>query len=140
MGQAAEEIVVRSGYARIYQFPNIISSSYERLALPALSKEAVILGSILIVIQLLDGLLTAIGVYHFGISAEGNLMLKALMEQVGYINALVLVKLLAISIIITLCYLSSRVSWLTFALKAVIAIYLAAAIIPWTAIIFTRVL
>ncbi|MDC0357345.1 DUF5658 family protein [Oligoflexia bacterium] len=139
MAQAAENII-RSGYAKIYQFPTAISASYERLGVRTPAKEVIILGIVLAVLQILDGILTGIGIYHFGTSAEGNLVLKSLMDQIGYAPALILIKSLAILIVAALCYLSSIVAWLKSALKAVIFIYLGAAIIPWTAIIVTRIL
>ena len=104
------------------------------------SKDILILGSFLIILQILDGLLTGIGMYHFGTRAEGNMFLRVAMESIGYIPALVLAKSLAIGIILFLCHLAKTVKWLPMAMKAVILIYLGAAVIPWTAIIVTRVL
>ena len=57
------------------------------------------------------------------------------MAEWGYVPALVAVKGLAITVIIGLCALSNTVSWLAAAMRGVIVIYLAAAIIPWTSIL-----
>ena len=57
------------------------SSSAEKGALVSL--EVQILGVILATLQVLDGTLTAIGIHIDGTSAEGNLLLRALMENIG---------------------------------------------------------
>lgn len=103
-------------------------------------RDTLILGSILICIQILDGVLTAIGVGHFGHWIEGNVILRNLMHQIGYIQALIIVKTFAIGVVIALCALASSVSWLNTAVKCVICLYLGAAIIPWSAIIFSKIL
>jgi uncharacterized membrane protein len=106
----------------------------------AWTREVVILGVVLCVLQILDGLLTAVGVGHFGTGAEGNALLRSLMEQVGSVPALIIVKSVAISIVVVLCSLTPRVKWLPLAMKGMIAIYLCAAIIPWTYIIFAKIM
>ncbi|MCB0318410.1 MAG: hypothetical protein KDD56_06610 [Bdellovibrionales bacterium] len=100
-----------------------------------LSKEILILSLILIVLQITDGVLTGIGISHFGLQAEGNLLIRTLMQSFGYIEALVLVKFFAILVICGLCFLSSMITWIKTAMRAIIAIYLIAAIIPWTSIL-----
>lgn len=104
------------------------------------SKQILVLGAILIVLQFLDGLLTAIGVGHFGTDKEGNILIRTLMNSIGHVPALLLVKLTAVFVIVNLCLLASRVSWLAGALKAMITIYLCAAVIPWTAILFAELI
>ena len=90
---------------------------------------------VLIALQLLDGILTAIGMYQFGIGAEGNPLLKALMMQIGYANALIITKLVAIGIILVLSRCALKMDWVKKAMKVVAALYIVAAIIPWTYII-----
>ena len=102
--------------------------------------DIVILGVILACLQILDGVLTGIGIAHFGIAAEGNFLLRGLMEIIGYIPALLFVKTFAIGIVATLCVLASRVSWLKRAMQMVAALYVGAAVLPWTAIILTRII
>jgi len=117
----------------------LASSSYERIKVATPCKEILFLGAFLAILQVLDGVLTGIGMYHFGTDAEGNPLLHYLMVQFGYIPALVATKSLAIIIIIMLCYLSTMVEWLSTALKVVIFIYLGAAVIPWSVILLSRV-
>lgn len=93
------------------------------------------LSFILIVLQVLDGVLTAIGVSHFGPGIEANLLIRNLMHSIGYIPALLCVKGLGIAVVVTLCMIGSTVRWLNVALKAVIGIYICAAIIPWSVIL-----
>lgn len=105
---------------------------------PKISSDIVVLGLILAALQVLDGLLTAIGVSHLGTSAEGNMLIRHLMEAWGYGPALIAIKSLALMIVALLCFLATSVSWVRFAMKGVIALYLLAAIIPWSTIILTR--
>ena len=104
-----------------------------------ISNEVIVLGSILAVLQILDGILTTLGVSHFGTDAEGNVILRSLMEIIGHVPALIVAKSLAIAVIATLCVLSKKITWVGRAFKFVIGIYLFAAIIPWTMILVTRV-
>lgn len=96
------------------------------------------LGLALIVCQLLDGILTWIGVGHFGVALEANPLLRSFIEELGLLPALVLFKSSAILIIISLCYIENWVSWINHALKALIAIYFFAAILPWGYILLAR--
>jgi hypothetical protein len=128
----------RNGFSSI---SGTASASYQRTRAVAstISTEIILLGSILALFQVLDGILTGIGMYYFGTTAEGNILLRVLMESYGYITALVAVKSLAIAVIAGLCFLSAQVSWLALAMKVVIAVYLFAAIIPWSYILLTKI-
>jgi hypothetical protein len=106
----------------------------------SISKEVLFLGLVLAALQILDGVLTAVGVAHLGTEVEGNTLIRFLMEHLGYIPALVLIKTIALGVITGICVLSSRVEWLGFAMKTVILIYLGAAIIPWTLVIAKHIL
>ena len=90
------------------------------------------------VLQILDGIMTGIGVARLGVSAEGNFVLRYLMENIGYIPTLLIAKIAAILIIITLCSMSTRVSWIPKALKVLIAVYLGAAVLPWSLILISH--
>ncbi|MBN8548175.1 MAG: hypothetical protein J0M12_02545 [Deltaproteobacteria bacterium] len=103
-------------------------------------KEIITLGLILALLQILDGVLTAVGVAHLGTEVEGNTLIRFLMEHLGYIPALVVIKTVALGVIAGICVLSSKVQWLEFAMKAVICIYLGAAIIPWGFVIAKHIL
>lgn len=105
----------------------------------AASSDTLLFASILIGIQILDGILTGFGVKHFGHGIEANVLIRTLMDYIGYVNALVVVKSLAIGIVIALYHLAAYVSWINRAIKMVIILYLCAAIIPWMAILLHRV-
>lgn len=115
-----------------------VSGSYRRmsrsLTIPS-SKEIYLTGLILAMLQIADGILTAIGIFKFGVHAEGNPLLKSLMVAIGPVEALIVVKSIAILVISTLCMLASQIPWVTKALKGMIVLYLCAAVIPWTAIL-----
>ena len=99
------------------------------------SRTIIKLGAILILLQVLDGVLTGIGMNIHGTAAEGNIFLRMLMEQWGYIPAIVTVKTFAIGVVCVLCMLSSMVAWIKHAMRVIIGIYLLAAVIPWAMIL-----
>ncbi len=89
----------------------------------------------LVILQLLDGIMTAVGVGHYGHQAEANVFLKAGMELMGAVPTLILAKSLAILVVYVLVQCARHVLWVPRALKAVTALYLFAAVIPWTYIL-----
>ena len=103
------------------------------------SKSVIILTVTLILLQLMDGILTGIGMYHFGHGAEGNPFLRLLMNEFGYVPALIMSKGLAIGIVCFLAYFASHIKWIKGAMMGVVALYVTAAIIPWSIILATRV-
>jgi hypothetical protein len=94
--------------------------------------ELATLGIILVVLQVLDGILTGVGMAQYGLHMEGNALLRMLMSYIGYIPALILTKCIAIGIITVLCDQAFRVRWLKYAFGTIIIMYAALAIAPWT--------
>lgn len=93
------------------------------------------LAVILCVMQILDGSLTAMGISIFGTEAEGNPILRNLMEQIGYANTLIIAKSLAVLVIAYLASIAHIVSWVKYAFISSIIFYLTMAILPWAAIL-----
>lgn len=100
--------------------------------------EALVFGSLLCVLQALDGYLTSLGVNRFGIEVEANPLIRYLMFSIGEIQALALIKSLAFVAILLLMFLAHRLNWVSKAMGVVAALYLLVAIIPWTYILFIR--
>ena len=119
-------------------YSSVSSRVLPRLNISAPTREIILLGITMAVIQIMDGVLTGIGVSHYGTAAEGNIFIRFLMEQFGFIPALFLAKGLAICVTISLCMLSSLVSWLPRAMKLIIGVYVFAAIIPWSAVLLHK--
>jgi len=103
-----------------------------------IARKALMSGLLLILLQGLDGILTTIGVERFGVSAEGNPLIRNLMHEMGHLPALGLVKCLAVLIIIALMSYARKLPWINNALGAIGAVYIFVAIIPWTYILFLR--
>jgi uncharacterized membrane protein len=99
------------------------------------SSELATLGLALAFLQILDGFLTAIGMSQFGINMEGNALLRTLMSEIGYMPALVSVKMLALGVIFGLCTYAPKIRWLKTAFQGIIALYVVAAILPWSVIL-----
>jgi hypothetical protein len=112
---------------------------FNRVQEAAPSQEVVFAAGLLCLLQVMDGFLTAWGVSFHGISAEGNPLIRTLMESIGTIPALIFVKSFAIIIIALLVVLAEQIAWMAFALRTVAAIYLFSAVIPWSGIILKTV-
>ena len=84
-----------------------------------------------LIVQVLDGTLTYLGILTFGRGIEGNPLLIWLMEHVGEGTALTSAKVLAgaLGIALHLRAVDTIVALLT-------AVYIAAAIVPWTSLLF----
>jgi len=115
--------------------PSVLFDS-ARVHLP--SREILTLGLLLATLQILDGILTVIGVGHFGLGAEANLLIRFFMESFGPASALIILKSIALVIIALLCSMAKNVHWIPLALKAMIVLYMVAAIIPWSAILIHK--
>jgi hypothetical protein len=81
--------------------------------------------------QILDGILTYVGVSIFGIAAEGNPILAYLMTSYGEAFALAGAKLVA-----ALCGVALYLLAVDRLLAALTLVYVGAAIIPWTLVLF----
>ncbi|HQH27418.1 MAG TPA: DUF5658 family protein [Oligoflexia bacterium] len=101
-------------------------------------RKALLIGSVLCLFQLLDGLLTSIGVSRFGLEIEGNPWVRFLMQEYGCITALGTVKLFAVAVVIFLTFFTNRIPWLNSAMGALSCAYLLMAILPWTYILFVQ--
>lgn len=88
-------------------------------------------GLVLAWLQVADGVLTGIALSKYGIEAEGNALLYALMKQVGCLNALIITKLLGIMLICFICAHTERARWISPTFRLIIVFYLFAAILPW---------
>lgn len=115
----------------------VIEGSRDTKRRDAPSTEMVVLCIGLAILQILDGILTALGVKQFGTGAEGNPFLRSLMIHFGHVEALVIMKCLALGIISVLYYLSPRVRWMPIAMRGMVGLYLVSAIIPWSIILWT---
>ncbi len=104
----------------------------------AISDNAVFLGALLIFLQTADGILTSVGISRFGLAAEGNPLLRHLMAEFGHVWTLAILKLVAILIVVALVRTAQRLPWINGAIGAVSCIYIFAAIVPWTYILFIR--
>jgi hypothetical protein len=95
---------------------------------------------VLVALQILDGILTLSGMITFGLSAEGNPILRQLMHSIGLVPALILTKLGCIALIVVLCLQASRIYWLPRALTAVAGVYAIGAVLPWSFILLSEYL
>lgn len=99
------------------------------------SKDFIFFGLFLISLQVMDGYLTSKGIQRFGLEAEGNLLLRTLMQVFGEHHALLAAKAFAILLIVFLTVLAKRMTWITNLIGALSYIYIVAAVIPWIIIL-----
>ena len=140
MGEAAKRFEATFESAPTLHERPAVSLTLVHGGLTRSQREVLILGIILSLAQVLDGILTGIGMATYGTSMEGNALLRSLMHSIGYLPALLIVKSASIGVIAFLCAQALRVSWLKLAMRAVIAIYIVFAIVPWTYILVTEYL
>jgi hypothetical protein len=81
--------------------------------------------------QVLDGILTYVGVSMFGIAAEGNPLLAWLMSSYGDLLALAGAKMLS-----ACCGVALYILGVDRLLAVLTLIYIAAALVPWTIVLF----
>ncbi len=87
--------------------------------------------SAMILLQIADGSLTLMGIQKFGGEAEGNPLLRYLMENIGSLPTLLFVKLFAIILIVIVARYVYQIAWLNRALIMVSAFYVIFAVTPW---------
>ena len=98
------------------------------------------LGLIVVALQILDGILTGLGMFHFGTDMEGNAVLRYMMVNLGFVPALIIAKATAIAVVSGLCIFAYRIWWLKLALRGIIGVYLTMAVAPWTVILSAALL
>jgi len=89
---------------------------------------------LLILFQVLDGLLTLLGISFFGVEVEGNPLVRQIIQTVGPSFGIGLVKLATIAIICCICVYGYKVSWLSRAMSGVASIYFFCALVPWSVV------
>ena len=130
--------VPRATLELVAQSPSITANIPSGVATDK-SKLIVSLVTLLIILQLLDGLLTGLGVSSHGIHLEANPILRSSMMHIGPLWTLLAAKGIAIAIICILGKLAKSVLWLPPVMMLVAGIYFFAAIIPWTVILSSQV-
>lgn len=81
--------------------------------------------------QILDGILTYVGVSIFGVAAEGNPILAWLMASYGEVIALTAAKGVA-----ALCGVALYALAVDRLLAMLTLVYIGAAVVPWTLVLF----
>ncbi len=99
------------------------------------SKKAFLLGLALAGCQLLDGLLTFVGLNIMGVHMEGNAFLRELMHAYGTLPTLFTVKCLAIVAVFLLAFHAHRRRWIRPLMLMLIAVYFMLAVLPWSYLI-----
>jgi len=84
-----------------------------------------------LVAQCLDGIFTYIGVTTFGNGIEANPLIGALMVHLGHGTALLVAKMIAVSLGIAL-----HLRGVHIAVAVLVLFYVATAVVPWIAILF----
>jgi len=99
--------------------------------------------ALLVVCQILDFILTYLGVSQFGISREGNPLLRSLMYQYNPVSVLFVVKCLAIMLLYFIrdAYGKSKkdLQFIIPCLHVILIVYTVGAIIPWTIVLLLKI-
>jgi tRNA A-37 threonylcarbamoyl transferase component Bud32 len=102
------------------------------------SRDFIFLGVFLASLQVFDGMLTSMGLTRFGTHAEGNPMMRFLIEHIGAHQALVTVKVMAVVLVAFLTVLAKRAKWIKDLIGVLSCIYLFAAVLPWIYLLFVK--
>jgi hypothetical protein len=115
-----------------------LDPSLERMGNFWFLQSTLILGSLLIAIQILDGFLTYLGVSFVGLASEGNLILRHLMGLYGPAPTILVAKVSGIILGIFLARQARSCVSIQLVIGLVIAYYTARALIPWTVVLYAR--
>jgi hypothetical protein len=124
-GTALSTLAMNHNFNKL-PFISQVSKHYHKI-----DPEVRFLGIALCWMQVFDGVLTAIGVEQWGIRSEGNPLLRSAMNELGHSTALLIAKLIAILLVIFVCFYATRFGWIKKALVLVNGIYLYVAVLPW---------
>jgi hypothetical protein len=97
-------------------------------------RQEILVLTIFLVAQVLDGALTYVGVTQFGIEAEGNILLSTLIHAWGAAPALLAAKLFS-----SACGLMLFAVSVYRVLAAVAGACIGFAVVPWIALLLSRV-
>ena len=95
-------------------------------------RSAILFGLLLSIFQIFDGIMTAYGINLMGAEIEANVLIRSIMLVVGPFSALILTKLISLTLIVFVVIASTQVRWATKSLLLANVVYLCFAIIPWT--------
>jgi uncharacterized membrane protein len=104
----------------------------------SVSRKAFLLGSVLIVCQILDGILTYIGLSGAG-HAEGNSLLRFLMQVYGVAPTLFFVKSFAVLLVVLLTWHAHKRKWIRPIIFGLVIVYCTLAIAPWLTIVAHKI-
>lgn len=108
------------------------------IEIEAPSRDFIFFGVFLASMQIFDGVLTSMGMTRFGTHAEGNPMMRFLIEQIGTHQALVAVKIMAVLLVVFLTVLAKRAKWIKDLIGVLSCVYLFAAVLPWIYLLFVK--
>lgn len=100
------------------------------------SRAFIYLGIFFASLQVLDGVLTSVGVNQYGITKEGNPLLRTLMERFNPEQTLFMVKAIAVIVIAYMTLLAKRIRWVRDLIGLLSCIYLFGAILPWLWVLY----
>jgi hypothetical protein len=111
---------------RVSTFPLLWRSPAQR----SLFGDAAVI--VFLIAQYLDGIFTYVGVASFGVAMEGNPLIVSLMTWLGHGPALVMAKTTA-----AVLGMALHLGRVHGAVALLAAFYMAAAVVPWTRILFS---
>ncbi len=114
-----------------FRSPTVLIS----LGARSISRKVLILGSLLILCHIADGILTAIGMETFGLHMEGNPILRGFMHTFGTTVSLFAFKTISIIFSFFFMIFSHQRRWARPFLVLSIAFYLAMALGPWVGLL-----
>lgn len=119
--------------------PTVLMRLHTSTKILSMSRKALLLGTALVICQILDGVLTYSGLRLLGVEMEGNGILRKMIHAYGMVPALCFAKVGALLSVGVLTVAAHRRKWIRPIILALSAIYLTLALVPWTLAIWSRV-
>lgn len=102
------------------------------------SRDVMYFGVFLISLQVMDGVLTSRGMLKYGTAAEGNPILRALMEMFSPDQTLFIVKAFSIMAVVLITLIARRSHTVRDMIGVLSCLYLFVAILPWAYLLLLR--
>lgn len=118
--------------------PTVLMRIHTPSRILSVSRKALLLGTALIICQLLDGILTYSGLRLLGVEMEGNGIIRKMIHAYGIVPALCAAKVAALMAVVVVTIAAHRRKWIRPIIFALSAIYATLALVPWMLALWYR--
>lgn len=92
--------------------------------------------SCLILFQILDAVFTLVGIERFGLSIEGNVLVRTILTHTHPVLGMLAIKFIAIGMCLFLYRAAQIIDWIPSVVHSLNILYFSMAIMPWARLLF----